>query len=35
MAVVSKYNKGVYFATVIPVLMTFSCFAWIYYSPVL
>ena len=30
MAVVLKYKKGAYFATVIPVLMTFSCFASFY-----
>lgn len=30
MAVVSKYKKGAYFATLIPVLMTFSCIAMFY-----
>ena len=30
MSVVSKYKKDAYFATVIPVLMTFSCFASFY-----
>ena len=30
MAVVSKYKKSAYFATVVPVLMAFSCFASFY-----